>query len=108
VVRRVGVRVALTDGKTVPGIGRVPVSSIVGVGDGSREGIGAWVGVGSKVPPGRLRNVGGGFVAVGSNAVRVMTVGVGARGARFWRTRMLNVPPQYMANALRTIMARQP
>jgi hypothetical protein len=78
VVRRVGVRVALPLGMRVPVMGKVLVSSTVGVWVNSRVGIGACVGVGSRVPPGKLMNVGGGFVAVGSNAVRVMTVGVGA------------------------------
>ena len=59
-------------------MGKVFVSSTVGVWVNSRVGIGAWVGVASRVPPGRLMNVGGGFVGVESNAVRVMTVGVGA------------------------------
>jgi hypothetical protein len=108
VTRRVGVRVALPDGRTVPEMGTVLVNSIVGVWVGSREGSGTCVGVGGKVPPGRLMNVGGGFVAVASNAVRVMTVGVGARGAKFWRTKMLNVPAQYIVSALITTIARQP
>ena len=79
VVRRVGVRVALLIGRTVPVMGRVLVSSTVGVWVNSRVGIGAWVGVASRVPPGKLINVGGGFVGVESNTVSVMAVGVGAR-----------------------------
>jgi hypothetical protein len=79
VVRRVGVRVALPVGKRVPVMGKVLVSSTVGVWVNSRVGIGAWVGVASRVPPGKLMNVGGGFVGVESNTVRVTAVGVDAR-----------------------------
>ncbi len=102
------VRVALPPGKSVPVIGKVFVSSTVGVCDGSRVGIGACVGVGGKVPPGKLMNVGGGLVGVPSNTVRVITVGVGARGTKLWRTKMLNVPAQYIVNAPSTMIARQP
>lgn len=115
VMRRVGVRVAVAEprvtmpgGVRVPVIGRVFVSSTVGVCVGSRVGIGACVGVGSKVPPGKLMNVGGGLVAVDSNAARVMTVGVEARCPRLGRIKMLTVPAQYITIAPITAMARQP
>lgn len=77
--RRVGVRVALP-GLAVPVIGAVLVKSSVGaiVGN-SRVGIGAWVGVASSVPPGKLMSVAGGRVGVRWLVTRVMIVGVGAR-----------------------------
>lgn len=87
----------------------VLVKSRVGVSvGGSRVGIGAWVGVAGKMPPGKLMNVGGGLVEVASNAGGVMTVGVGARWPKFRRTRMLNVPAQYITSAPITTIARQP
>jgi hypothetical protein len=115
-IRRVGVRVAggvprvaLPGGMSVPVMLTVLVKSRVGVSVGnSRVGIGAWVGVATRVPPGKLMNVGGGLVEVGSNAGRVTIVGVGARWLKFGRTRMLNVPAQYITIAPITTIARQP
>ena len=118
VIRRVEVHVAVVGGTGVPRValpeGIVPViasvllKSTVGVSVGSsRVGIGAWVGVGSRVPPGKLMNVGG-LVGVESSAGRVMIVGVGARSPRFGRIKMLNVPAQYITSAPITTIARQP
>jgi hypothetical protein len=66
------------------------------------------VGVATKVPPGKLINVGGGWVGVASNAARVMTVGVEARGTKLGRAKMLTVPAQYITIAPITLIARQP
>jgi len=109
-LRRVGVaRVGLLTGASVPVMGNVSDTSGVGVGEGSsRVGMGAWVGVGSKVPAGGLMNVGGGCVGVRSPVVRVMTVGVGGRGIKLGRIKRLNVPMQYITNEPITAIARQP
>lgn len=107
---RVGVpRVALATGVSVLVSESVSVSSGVGVSEGvSRVGMGAWVGVEGNTPPGKLINVGGGLVGVRSRIVRVMTVGVGARGIKVGRSKILNVPMQYITNEPITAITKQP
>ncbi len=82
-MRRVGVMVT----RSVPvivalAVGAGFVRSTVGVTvGGSRVGIGACVGVASRMPPGKLRKVGcaGGSVITGASVLRGIIVGVGAR-----------------------------
>lgn len=84
----------------------VPHAS-VGVGS-SRVGIGACVGVASNLPGGKGMMVGGGRVGVNPKNAGVTSVGVGGRGTRLERTRMLTVPAQYITSEAMTAMARQP
>jgi hypothetical protein len=104
-------RVTLVGVKSVPVIGTVANVSRVGVGvavGGSRVGMGACVGVASKVPGGNGMIVGGGRVGVTPKIGGVIGVGVGARGTKLERTKMLTVPAQYITSEPMTAMAKQP
>jgi hypothetical protein len=105
---RVGVRDA-PNVAVIVSVGAGFVKSTVGVSVGnSRVGIGAWVGVATSVPPGRLMNVGGACVGVGARVGRTSAVGVGARWSRLGRTRRLIVPAQYIIAAPMMTIAIQP
>jgi len=110
---RGGVRVAVDAPRvTVVGanVGETPNASVgVGVAVGSsRVGIGACVGVASKVPGGTKMSVGGGCVGEAPQLNGVIGVGVGARCTRLGRINRLNVPAQYITTEVMRAIARQP
>ncbi len=110
---RVGVALVLPPGDGDPrgvtlAVGAGLVRSTVGVTvGGSRVGIGPWVGVASNVPGGRLINVVGACVGVGTRVGRTSSVGV-ERCSRSGRATKLIVPAQYITNVPAMTMARQP
>ena len=112
VMRRVGVSVTVRVKLIVAVIDMVGaglVKSTVGVSvAGSRVGIGAWVGVDTKVPLGTLIKVGRTWVGVGASVAGARKVGVAGRSSSDGRTNQLAVPAQYKTDVPMRMMARQP